>query len=112
MASQQSTVDYLLEQIADAGDASARKMFGEYGIYCDGRIVALVCDDQFFLKPTAEGRAMLGADVDEQPAYPGAKPSFRVSAERWDDAEWMADLVRVTTAALPLPKPKKARGPK
>ena len=32
MASQQSTVDYILEQIAAAGDVSARKMFGTYSV--------------------------------------------------------------------------------
>lgn len=112
MASQQSTVDYILEQIAAAGDVSARKMFGEYGVYCDGRIVALVCDDQLFLKPTPEGRALLGDAVDEQPAYAGAKPSFRIAGDRWDDADWMGGIVRVTTAALPLPKPKKKPKPR
>jgi TfoX/Sxy family transcriptional regulator of competence genes len=106
MASQQSTVDYILEQIEAAGSVSARKMFGEYGVYCDGKVVALVCDDQFFLKPTPEGRAFLGT-VDEQPAYPGARPSFRIDGGRWDDADWMAELVRVTAAALPVPKAKK-----
>lgn len=110
MASQQSTVDYLLEQLASAGSVTARKMFGEYGVYCDGKIVALVCDDQFFLKPTPEGRALLGEAVDEQPAYSGAKPSFRIAGDRWDDAEWMAGAVRVTTAALPMPKPKAKKG--
>jgi len=107
LASQPSTINYLLEQLASAGSVSARKMFGEYGVYCDGKIVALICDDQFFLKPTPEGRAFLGDAVDEQPAYSGAKPSFRVAGERWDDADWMAELVRVTTAALPVPKVKK-----
>lgn len=106
MTSQQSTVDYIVEQLAAAGTISARKMFGEYGLYCDGKIVALVCDDQFYLKPTPEGRAFLGEAVDEQPAYTGARPSFRIAGERWDDADWMAELVRVTTAALPMPKPK------
>ncbi|KQW79157.1 competence protein TfoX [Devosia sp. Root413D1] len=106
MSTQLSTVDYLLEQLASAGSVSARKMFGEYGLYYDGKIVALVCDDQFFLKPTSEGRAFLGEAVDEQPAYSGARPSFRIDGERWDDAEWMAELVRVTTVALPMPKPK------
>lgn len=110
MASQQSTIDSILEQIADAGFVSARKMFGEYGLYCDGKIVALVCDDQFFLKPTPEGRALLADAVDEQPAYTGAKPSFRIAGERWDDAEWMAELVRVTAVALPMPKPKAKKG--
>jgi DNA transformation protein len=41
MASQQSCVDFILEQIAEAGVVSAKKMFGEYGIYCDEKIVAL-----------------------------------------------------------------------
>lgn len=57
MASSQGTVDFIVEQTAAAGTVSARKMFGEYGIYCDGRIVALVCDDRLFVKPTPEGRA-------------------------------------------------------
>ncbi len=52
MASSQGTVDFIVEQMASAGTVSARKMFGEYGIYCDGKMVALVCDDRLFVKPT------------------------------------------------------------
>jgi len=69
MASQQRTTDYIVEQIATAGSVSARKMFGEYGIYCDGKLVALVCDDQLFVKPTKAGRAHIGK-VREAPPYP------------------------------------------
>ena len=57
MSSQQSTVDFILDQISEAGDVSAKKMFGEYGLYCNGKMVASVCDDQLFVKPTAGGRA-------------------------------------------------------
>ena len=53
MASQQGTVDFIVEQMARAGAVSARKMFGEYGIYCDGKMVALVCGDD-----TAPGRGV------------------------------------------------------
>lgn len=105
MASEQNIVDYLIEQIASAGDVSARKMFGEYGVYCDGKIVALVCNDQFFVKPTAAGRAFIG-EVEEVPPYKGAKPSFLIFEEQWDNREWMAELVRLTTDELPMPKPK------
>ena len=48
------------EALAGAGAVSARKMFGEYGVYCDGKIVGLVCDDQLFVKVTEAGRAWLG----------------------------------------------------
>ena len=41
MASNKTTVDFILDQIAAAGAVSAKKMFGEYGIYCDAKIVAL-----------------------------------------------------------------------
>lgn len=78
MASRQSTIDYILEQISSAGAVSARKMFGEYGIYCDGKIVALVCDNQLFVKPTTAGRGFVGTCNDVSP-YPGAKPCLLIS---------------------------------
>ena len=106
MASQQSTVAFIAEQMANAGTISARKMFGEYGIFCDGKMVALVCDDKLFVKPTATGRAFIG-DVAEAPPYKGAKPCFVISAEKWDDDEWLAELIRVSTAELPTPVKKR-----
>ncbi|KWI73988.1 TfoX/Sxy family protein [Burkholderia ubonensis] len=106
MASSQSTVDFIVEQTAAAGAVSARKMFGEYGIYCDGKMVALVCDDRLFVKPTPDGKAFLG-ECEEGPPYPGAKPCFVISGERWDEREWLARLIRITAAQLPPPKPRK-----
>ncbi len=57
MATRQRTIAYLIEQATSAGTVSAKPMFGEYGVYLDGRIVGSVCDDQLFVKPTAPGRA-------------------------------------------------------
>ncbi|MGS0895349.1 TfoX/Sxy family protein [Burkholderia stagnalis] len=102
MASSQGTVDFIVEQMAAAGTVSARKMFGEYGIYCDGRMVALVCDDRLFVKPTAEGRAFLGA-CEEGPPYATAKPHLVIAGDRWDDREWLSALIRITAAHLPMP---------
>lgn len=106
MATDSRTIAFLLEQLAGAGEVSARAMFGEYGLYCDGRIVALVCDDRLYVKPTAAGRMFIGAP-DEEPPYSGAKPSFLISEV--DDAEWLSELIRLTAAELPLPKPKKPK---
>ena len=105
MASDRNTVAFIVDQLAGAGDVSAKPMFGEYGVYCDGGMVAMVCDVQLFVKPTPGGRAFAGA-IDEASPYPGAKPCLLVDADRWDDADWLADLVRISTAELPLPKPK------
>ena len=108
MASQKSTVDYIVEQMAGAGDVSARKMFGEYGLFLDGKMVALVCDDQLFIKPTAAGRAFAG-DIREGAPYPSAKPYLVIDGERWDDAEWLSELTRRSAAEIAPPKPKPAR---
>ena len=104
MASDKSQLEFVLEQIAKAGRVTAKSMFGEYGIYCDGKIVALFCDNQLFVKPTERGRAFIQNPV-EAPPYPGAKPYFLIE-EKIDDREWMADLIRLTAQEVPLPKRK------
>ena len=105
MATRQDTIDYLLDQIARAGRVSAKKMFGEYALYCDGKTVALVCDDQLFMKPIEAGRAFIGK-VREGFPYPGAKPWFLIDGDACEDADWLSDLVRLTARELPLPKAK------
>jgi len=105
MSTKQSTVDFILEQISDAGVVSAKKMFGEYGIYCNGKMVALVCDDELFIKITGAGKAFLG-DCPLKSPYKGAKPCFFISGEKWDESEWLSHLIRITADQLPIPKKK------
>jgi len=104
MASDQNFVDFIADQMADAGRITARKMFGEYAVYVDGKIVALICDNRLFIKPTRAGRAFIG-DVLEAPAYPGAKMSFLIE-DKFEDRDWLSALVSATAAELPEPKPK------
>ena len=92
--------------MSGAGAVTARKMFGEYGFYRDGKLFALVCDDQLFLKPPPAGRTFAD-DLREAVPYPGAKPCLLVSGERWDERDWLAELVQVTVGALPTPAPRK-----
>ncbi len=40
-------------------------MFGEYALYCDQRVVALICDDQVFVKITDPGKAYVGERYEE-----------------------------------------------
>jgi len=108
MATEKRTIDFILEQLRGVADVSARKMFGEYAIYSGAKVVALVCDDQLFVKPTAAGKAFIG-DAVEAPPYPGAKPSYLIAGDQWDDAEWLSELIRITAAELPMPKPKKPK---
>lgn len=108
MATAQSTVDFLVDQMADAGVIRSRKMFGEYAIYCDEKVVALVCDDQLFVKPTDSGKAFIG-NVTEAPPYPGSKNFYWIDESKWEDREWLTELIARTTKEVPAPKPKKPK---
>ena len=107
MASDLEFVEYVAEQVKDAGEIKYRKMFGEYVLYCDRKVVALICDNKLFIKPTNTGREYIG-NVNEAPAYPGAKLSFLIE-EQIEDSDWLSELIRITENELPEPKPKKKR---
>lgn len=103
MASHQDFVDYVAEQLSQAGAIRSRKMFGEYGLYCDDVFFAVICDDQFFVKVTPQGKAAF-PDLPKAPPYEGARDYIWV--EDVEDRERMAELTRITCEAL-RSKPKK-----
>jgi TfoX/Sxy family transcriptional regulator of competence genes len=107
VASDRSFVEFIADQMRDAGHISYRKMFGEYAIYCNSKVVALISDNQLFVKPTENGRSYIG-DVCEAPPYPGAKMYFLIE-DAFEDREWISGLIRTTAKQLPLPKPKRSR---
>lgn len=107
MASKLEFVEYVAEQCRGAGEITFKKMFGEYGLYCNGKIFALVCDDEFFVKITEAGKRF---KLPEKPPYDGSKNYFFV--EDVDNAELLTELVTATYNALPEPKPKKPKKPK
>ncbi len=74
-------------------------MFGQHGLFCEGQIVALICNDQLFIKPTQAGRTLMDVIVEGRP-FPWAKHWWRVPGERWDDHRWLSRLVEVTHTAL------------
>jgi len=102
MASDEAFVQFIVDQMSDAGRVASRKMFGGYAIYCDDKVVALVCDSQLFVKPTEKGRVYIG-DVVEAPPYQGAKQYFLVE-DRLEDREWISELIRITTKEVPNSK--------
>ena len=108
MSTRQETIDFILEQLSAIHSVSARKMFGEYALYVGPKVVALICDDQLFVKPTNAGRVFIGDPVDGF-AYPGAKASFFIAGDLWDEADWLCDLIRKTESEVPIPKPKKPK---
>ena len=108
MASSREFVEYVVERFDAHLGVTSKKMFGEYGLFCGGKMFGMICDDRLFVKPTEGGRAFIG-EVVEAPPYPGAKPIF-VIEEGIDDGEWLSELARLTTQELPVPKKKRRKG--
>ena len=107
MANSPDFVRFIIDQIDDSCEATYSKMFGGGTLYSKGKVVALVCDDQLFVKPTEAGRSFIG-DVTEAPAFPGAKMSFLIQ-DGIDDREWLTQLIRLTEADLPKAKAAKKK---
>lgn len=110
MGTSQKTVDFLCTALLPL-ELRARPMFGEYALYLGEKLVALLCDEQLFVKLTPAGATFL----DEShlcPPYPGSKPALRVPDERWREKAWLTALLVATEQALPAPKPKKPKAAK
>ena len=105
MASHKNFVDYVAEQLREAGAIRSRKMFGEYGLYCDGIFFAVICDDQLFVKVSPAGEAAF-PHLPKAPPYEGAKDYIRV--EDVDDRDTLTALARLTCLELQA-QPKKRR---
>lgn len=106
MASHQGFVDYVAEQLREAGVIRSRKMFGEYGLYCDHIFFAVICDDQLFVKITPEGE-MAFPNLPKAPPYDGANDYFWV--EDVEDRDTMTALTQLTCLALRAQPPKRRK---
>lgn len=106
MSTEAATIAHILDTLS-ALPLDARKMFGEYGVYLDGKVVALVCDDTLFIKPTPGALALLPG-VKMGPAYRGAKDSI-IGSELLDDPDLCAQVLRQVASEVAAPKPKSPR---
>jgi TfoX/Sxy family transcriptional regulator of competence genes len=107
MSSELDFVQFIADQMEAAGKITYKKMFGDYGIYCDGVIFGLICDNKVFIKPTEKGKLFIG-DAVEAPPYPGAKNYFLIE-DKFEDREWIGELAAITVRALHIAKTTKSK---
>jgi TfoX/Sxy family transcriptional regulator of competence genes len=105
MATEKNFVDYVMETAGLGARLSCKKMFGEYALYLDGKVVAFACDNSLFIKPS-KAVTVLAPDLPQGPPYPGAK-DYPIADELLDDPEALRRLIVETGALMPLPKEKK-----
>lgn len=106
MATDRIFVDYVAEQLGLGARLGHKKMFGEYALYVDGKVVAFACDNSLFIKPN-EAVAKLHPDLPRRPPYPEAK-DYPVADELLDDGDALRRLFLASAEVLPAPRPKKA----
>jgi TfoX/Sxy family transcriptional regulator of competence genes len=110
MATDQDFIDYVAEQIALGDRLAHRKMFGEYALYIDGKVVAFACDNSLFIKPS-DAATRLAPGLPQRPPYPGAR-DYPVADELLDDSDTIRKLMLATAELMPVPRPRKPAVPR
>lgn len=104
MATSKDFHDYVMEQLARAGEVSSRRMMGEYCVYFRGKLIADLCDNQLLLKPTPSVLRLL-PDAPRAYPYEGAKTQM-VVVEDVENTELIRAVLSAMYAELPEPKRK------
>ncbi len=62
-------VSHVTDLLSGLGRVQAKRMFGGYGLYCDGMFIAIVLDDVLYFKADASSRAAFVREKLEQFEY-------------------------------------------
>jgi TfoX/Sxy family transcriptional regulator of competence genes len=108
LATSTEFVDYVAEQVALGERLTRKRMFGEYALYVDGKVVAFACDNSLFVKPSA-AVARFAPGLPQRPPYPGTK-NYPVADELLDDSDALRRLIVETALLMPAPKSRKSAG--
>ncbi|MDR1941541.1 MAG: TfoX/Sxy family protein [Endomicrobium sp.] len=103
MASDIGFVNYVVEQIKNAGLITYRKMFGEYLVYVNAKPAFLICDNTVFVKILPCVKQYLQT---AQKGFPYKEAKEHYIADP-DDLERLSDIARAIDKNVPLPKKRK-----
>lgn len=103
MATRKETIEFILGKLRDRSRFSARAMFGEYALYADGKVVALVCDDLLYVKILPASQA-LARRCDKGEPYPGAKPHYLVEEGQLSTLDTLPAILAAVAASIPEKK--------
>ena len=108
MATQKETIEFILGKLRDRGLFTARAMFGEYALYADGKVVALVCDDLLYVKILPASQE-LERQCEKGEPYPGAKPHYLVEEGQLSTVERLPAILCAAAEAISEKKHKAKR---
>jgi Regulator of competence-specific genes len=102
MATSESFIQYVCDQVQHTGLVRYRKMFGEYMVYVNDKPILLVCDDTVFVKMLAEITPLM-QEADTGKPYEGAKEHYILDI---DNREFAENIINILEPITPVPKPR------
>jgi TfoX/Sxy family transcriptional regulator of competence genes len=100
MATQKETMEFILGKLRHRERFAARAMFGEYALYADGKVVALICDDLLYVKILPASRELENQCEKGNP-FPGAKLHYIVEEGQLSRLENLAEILLEVADSLP-----------
>jgi hypothetical protein len=101
-------MDFILSKLRDPARFSARAMFGEYALYADGKVVALVCDDRLYVKIVPASQPLESLCEQGQP-YPGARLHYLVDEGQISSLDTLPAILGAMADSLPA---RRSRAPR
>ena len=100
MSTKREFVEWIVDTVNDK-KVTTRAMFGEFALYYDKKVVALICDNTFFLKITKNTTKILETNphtkakgIKTGPAYPGSKDFYILPEEILENRESLKELLK------------------
>jgi DNA transformation protein len=108
MATSAETIEFILSKLRDRKRFTTRAMFGEYALYADGKVAALVCDDLLYIKILPASQELEGVCEKGHP-FPGARLHYLVDEGQLSTIQNLPGILVSVSNAAPVKKKKLAR---
>ena len=103
MATQRHTIEFLLEKLRSPKRFSARAMFGEYALYAEGKVVALICNNLLYVKILPASKELEDLCEKGDP-YPGARLHYIVEEAQLSTIPRLPAILFAIAESLPEKK--------
>lgn len=99
MATAKDFTEYILDN-THSPKARVRSMFGEFALYYEDKVVALICDNTLFVKITENNKKFLGQNK-IGPAYPKSKNFYIITEEQIETPKFLQTIFKNVSTSLP-----------
>lgn len=106
MSTSKDAIIFILQKLRNTSRFTTRAMFGEYVLYADGKVVALVCNDLLYVK-ICSASSFLEDKCEKDSPYPGAKAHYVVDEEHIENLTELPEILTAIAKSLPAKKNKK-----